>query len=228
MHDHDALDFAELAATLQSAPTPTETAEDIVGYVRAQLDADQAGISVIRSRSRLETIAPTGPLVTELDRLQARLGEGPCYDDAWPSETLTVSDLAEDPRWPAWAAKAKTLGIASLLATELTTVEGRRIGCITAYWTQRRCFTHDDTAFMAIFARHAALALSRAWNEAGLNTALDTRKLGTRLTPSVTRIDCLLDPMFEHCLRWMDGPRSSRQGPVSLRYQRCHRELKSR
>jgi len=177
MHDHDALDFAELAATLQSAPTPTETAEDIVGYVRAQLDADQAGISVIRSRSRLETIAPTGRLVTELDRLQARLGEGPCYDDAWPSETLTVSDLAEDPRWPAWAAKAKTLGIASLLATELTTVEGRRIGCITAYWTQRRCFTHDDTAFMAIFARHAALALSRAWNEAGLNTALDTRKL---------------------------------------------------
>jgi AmiR/NasT family two-component response regulator len=30
---------------------------------------------------------------------------------------------------------------------------------------------------MAIFARHAALALSRAWNEAGLDTALDTRKL---------------------------------------------------
>jgi GAF domain-containing protein len=177
MHNHDALDFAELAATLQSAPTPTETAEDIVGYVRAQLDADQAGIGVIRSRSRLETIAPTDRLVEELDRLQARLGEGPCYDGAWPSETLPVSDLAEDARWPTWAAKARTLGIASLLATELTTVEGRRIGCVTAYWTKRRCFTQDDIAFMAIFARHAALALSRAWNEAGLNTALDTRKL---------------------------------------------------
>ena len=77
MHSHDALDFAELAATLQSAPTPTETAEDIVGYVRAQLDADQAAISVIRSRSRLETVAPTDPIVKELDRLQATLGEGP-------------------------------------------------------------------------------------------------------------------------------------------------------
>ena len=58
MYHYDALDFAEIAASLQSAPTPTETAEDIVRYVRAQLDADQAGISVIRSRSRLETIAP--------------------------------------------------------------------------------------------------------------------------------------------------------------------------
>jgi hypothetical protein len=70
MRDHDALDFAELAATLQAAPTPTETAEDIVRYVRAQLDADQAAISIIRSRSRLETVAPTDPLAQQLDRLQ--------------------------------------------------------------------------------------------------------------------------------------------------------------
>lgn len=68
MHDHDALDFAELSATLQSAPTPTETAEDIVGYVRAQVGADHTGISVIRSSNRLETIAPTDPLVEQLDR----------------------------------------------------------------------------------------------------------------------------------------------------------------
>jgi hypothetical protein len=61
MRDHDALDFAELAATLQSAPTPTETAEDIVRYVQTQLDADQAAISIIRTRNKLETIAPTDP-----------------------------------------------------------------------------------------------------------------------------------------------------------------------
>ena len=177
MHDHDALDFAELAASLQSAPTPTETAEDIVRYVQTQLDADQAGISIIRSRNQLETIAPTDLLVEELDRGQLELGEGPCYGDCWPGQTLTVSDLADDERWPAWAALASMLGVASLLATALTTVEGRRIGCITAYWTQRRSFTQDDVAFMAIFARHAAIALAASWNEAGLNTALDTRKL---------------------------------------------------
>ena len=177
MHDHDALDFAELAATLQAAPTPTETAEDIVGYVRAQLDADHAGISVIRQRRRLETIAPTDPLVEHLDQLQSELGEGPSYDDIWPGPTLTRSHLADDERWPTWTREVVALGIVSLLSTELTTVEGRRIGSITAYWTQQRAFTHDDIAFMAIFARHAALAMSQSWNEAGLNVALDTRKL---------------------------------------------------
>ena len=50
-------------------------------------------------------------------------------------------------------------------------------GGIVAYWTDRRCFTQDDIAFMAIFARHAAVALTASWNEAGLHTALDTRKL---------------------------------------------------
>lgn len=177
MHDHDALDFAELAATLQSAPTPTETAEDIVGYVRAQLDADQAGISLFRSRNRLETIAPTDPLVGQLDRLQDELGEGPCYDSAWPGQTLTVRDITHDDRWPTWAARVTVLGVASMLATELTTVEGRRIGSINTYWNQPRGFTQDDVAFMAIFARHAALALAHSWTEAGLNTALDSRKL---------------------------------------------------
>ena len=177
MHDHDAFDFAELAATLQAAPTPTETAEDIVRYVRAQLDADHAGITIIRQRHRLETIAPTDPLVEELDRRQSELGEGPCFDSTWPGQTLTVSDLTEDERWPTWAAMASMRGVVSLLATELTTAEGRRIGCLAAYWTGRRSVTQDDIGFMAIFARHAALALTQSWNEAGLNVALDTRKL---------------------------------------------------
>jgi GAF domain-containing protein len=177
MHDHDALDFAELAATLQAAPTATETAEDIVGYVRTQLDADQAGISIIRPRDPFETVAPTDPVVEHLDRLQYELGEGPAYDDTWPDHTLTVPNLAEDERWPAWTKEATALGIASLLATELTTAEGHRIGSINAYWTGPRDFIQDDIAFMAIFARHATLALEHSWNIEGLNVALDSRKL---------------------------------------------------
>jgi GAF domain-containing protein len=177
MHDHDALEFAELAATLQAAPTVTATAEDIVRYARAQLDADQAGISIIRPRDPFETIAPTDPMVERLDRLQYELGEGPCYDNPWPDQTLTVPILAEVERWPAWAAEVAALGFVSLLAAELTTAEGHRIGAVNAYWTQRRCFTPDDIAFMAIFARHATLALEQKWNIAGLNVALDSRKL---------------------------------------------------
>ena len=149
----------------------------IVRYVRAQLDADYAGISIIGSRNQLKTIAPTDPIVEHLDQLQSELAEGPCYDNAWPGQTLTTSNLTDDVPWPTWATEVTHAGIASLLATVLTTVDDRRIGSINAYWTQRRCFTQDDVAFMAIFARHSALALSQSWNEDGLYTALDTRKL---------------------------------------------------
>ena len=175
--DFDPLEFAKLAESLQAAPTPTATAQEIVEYVCGQLDADHGGILLIRSRGRLETVAASDDVVEESDRLQDELDEGPCRDSSWHRETLLSSDLAADPRWPQWAAKVADLGIASVLAVELTSVEDRRIGAINLYWTQRRDFTADDIAFANIFARHAALALAQSMNEAGLNTALDTRKL---------------------------------------------------
>lgn len=175
--DLDPMEFARIAEVLRAAPTPTRTAEDIVDYVRRQLDANHAGLTLIRARRRLETIAPTDPLVEHADRLQCELDEGPCRDSSWHRETLISTDLATDPRWPRWAVKVCALGVASVLAVELTDVDDRRIGSINLYWTRPRQFTADDLAFANIFARHAALALSRSLDEARLNVALDSRKL---------------------------------------------------
>lgn len=175
--EFDALEFANLAESLQAAPTPAATALEIVEYVRGQLDADHAGLTLIRSGHRLETVAATDELVEQADQLQYELDEGPCRDSSWQRDTLLASDLATDGRWPKWAAKVVGLGVTSVLAAELTNVEDRRIGSINVYWTRRREFTADDIAFANIFVRHAALALSQSMNVAGLNTALDTRKL---------------------------------------------------
>lgn len=175
--DLDPREFARIARTLRAAPTPARTAADIVDYVRRQLDADHAGLTLIRARRRLETIAPTDPLVEQADRLQCELDEGPCRDSSWHHETLISTDLATDPRWPQWARMVCALGVASALAVELTDVDDRRIGSINVYWTHARRFTADEIAFANIFARHAALALSRSLDEARLNLALDSRKL---------------------------------------------------
>ncbi|WP_165949364.1 GAF and ANTAR domain-containing protein [Kribbella turkmenica] len=173
----DPMEFARIAQALRAAPTPTQTAEEIVDYVRRQFNASHAGLTLIRARRRLETIAPTDPLVEEADRLQYELDEGPCRDSSWRRETLISTDLATDRRWPRWAIKVCALGVASVLAAELTDVDDRRIGSINIYWTRPRQFTADDVAFVNIFARHAALALSRSLNEAELHVALDSRKL---------------------------------------------------
>jgi GAF domain-containing protein len=175
--DLDPMEFARIAETLQAAPTPMQTAEQIVNYLRDQLDADHAGITLIRARGRLETVAATDPLVEQADALQYELDQGPCRDSSWHRETLVVNELVADERWPRWATKVAQLGISSALAVELTTTEDERIGSINVYWTRHRIATADDIAFVNIFARHAALALSGAMNEANLNVALDTRKL---------------------------------------------------
>jgi hypothetical protein len=175
--DLDPMEFARIAKTLQVAPTPTQTAEEIINYVCDQLDADHAGITLIRARGRLETVAATDPVVERADALQCDLGEGPMRDGSWHHQTLVVSDLAFEGRWPRWAAKVAAQGVVGFLAAELVTIEDLRIGAINVYWEHAQTATADDVAFVNIFARHAALALSSALHEAGLNVALETRKL---------------------------------------------------
>jgi GAF domain-containing protein len=169
--------FAELAEALQAAPTPVQTAEQVISFAAHQLDADYGGIVLIHRGGRLETIAATDPLVQQIDALQYELHEGPCRDSSWHGEVLFVTDLRSDARWPCWASKAADLGIMSLLAVEVCTHDGRPVGSINLYWCRPRVMQSDDAAFANIFARHAALALSSSLEIAELSVAMDGRKL---------------------------------------------------
>ena len=121
--------------------------------------------------------AATGDLVRLVDAFQHELDEGPSRDDSWERQTLLVGDLTTDGRWPQWSTTVAELGIASVLAAELIGSQARRLGSINVYWSHPRTFTADDIAFVNIFARHAALALTESPHGAGLYTALDSRKL---------------------------------------------------
>jgi hypothetical protein len=68
--DIDVRKFARLAERLEADPTPTSTAEDVIGYLRVQLEVDHASITMIHSDRVLETIASSSPIAEELDRLQ--------------------------------------------------------------------------------------------------------------------------------------------------------------
>ena len=174
--DLDPMEFARLAAALRAPRTSTRTVEEIVDYVRQQLYADHAGVTLIRG-GRLETVAASGDTVQLVDAIQHELDEGPGRDGSWHRQTLLIEDLTDDGRWPQWASAVCTLGIASVLAAELRGHGARRLGLINVYCTQRRTFTDDDIAFVSIFARHAAIALAESLHETGLYMAMDTRKL---------------------------------------------------
>lgn len=59
---------------------------------------------------------------------------------------------------------------------ELASSDSRRLGSVNLYWSTRREFDRDDVAFAHVFARHAAVAIAGAVDEANLNVALDGRK----------------------------------------------------
>lgn len=175
--DTVARELARLAERMARSPDPGQTAAQVVDYARQQLDADYAGITLIRRRGRLETIAPTHPVVEQVDLLQYELGEGPCHDSAWQCETLVSQDLTADPRWPAWAPRAVELGLGSTLGVELRNrAEDRRLGSVNLFWRHPRTFTSDEIALAHLISRHAAIALVASFTVEGLTVALDGRK----------------------------------------------------
>ena len=172
-----ARELARLAERMHQAPDPQHTASQVVDYALQQLGADHAGITLIRRGRRLETVAPTDPVVTRADVLQYELGEGPCHDSAWQGETLVSQDLEVDPRWPRWGPKAVAIGIRSALGVELKSKGGdRRLGAVNLYWDHPRVFSSDEVALAHLISRHAALALAASLTVEELRVAMDGRK----------------------------------------------------
>lgn len=172
----NAAGFAELAEELFAAASPTETAEQVVAMAQAELEADVVGLTMIRGGGRLETVAATGPIAVEADRLQTALADGPCRGRSWSQHAVISSQLARDELWPIWAPRVSELGVSSLVVIELCS-EHRRIGVLSLYWRQPQVFADDDIALAHVFARHAALAIASAERGANLEVALDGRKL---------------------------------------------------
>lgn len=176
MPELDAQAFADLAAELHEAPTVNETAQQVVTYALSELDATHGGITLIRQGRRLETVAPSASVVSEIDRLQYRIGEGVCIQSDWEGETLAIQSMADSARWPRWGRAVADLGVSSMLSTELPTTDGRRMGTLNLYWAEARVFGREDLAFAQIFGRHASLAMSAIMTESDLRVALDSRK----------------------------------------------------
>ncbi|WP_309500611.1 GAF and ANTAR domain-containing protein [Streptomyces shenzhenensis] len=138
---------------------------------------DAAGILVLHE-ARVETLAPTDQLVTDSDRLQQRLGEGPCFDAAHSSRgdrVFRIADLTgEQQRWPAFAPGAHRLGIGSMMGFLLYT-EDEDFGALNFYSHKPGAFTEASELAGWLLASHAAVAFSSARTHAQLEQALTTR-----------------------------------------------------
>jgi GAF domain-containing protein len=168
--------IAEAARTLNQPRALDETLQSIVEVACNSVPGfDQVGIATLR-KGRVETRAFTGDLVLRLDEIQYGLREGPCSAALQGTDSVSVSSLGVEHRWPRYVPQARAAGIRSQMAVKLY-LDQDALGGMNFYSTISDEVSHDAQALARLFATHAAIALGRANEREALNEALQTRKV---------------------------------------------------
>lgn len=168
--------IADAALDIARAEDPVGTLDRVVDRVRSIVpSAEEAGVTLVRSRGRTETPATTGPLAGACDQLQHRLGEGPSITAMSGEVPIRVPDLAADLRWRRFAPRGAALGVRSVLALPLVTPRGT-LGALSLYAREPNSFDDEDELVGGAFATHAGTALMHVELEANLRTGLQTRE----------------------------------------------------
>lgn len=172
-----AVQFAELARSLQKQSDPESTLRDIVrAAVELIPGVDEGSISVVMGRRNVMSQVPSAELPRVVDALQEETGQGPCLDAAFEEETVRVSDMRTEQRWPQFAARAAAAGAGGMLSLQLY-VEGDNLGALNLY-SRRAGVLDDESEHVArLFAAHAGVAYAAARREADLENALKTREV---------------------------------------------------
>jgi hypothetical protein len=147
----------------------------VQGAIHTIPHVEQAGVSLVERRGRVEACSPSDDAVRELDQLQNELREGPCLDAIWQERRTLVEDMTQArDRWPRWAAAALERGFSSLMAFQLFATHGSA-GALNLYASSPYAFDEASADTGALFASQAALALHGAKRIQGLTVALDSR-----------------------------------------------------
>jgi GAF domain-containing protein len=167
--------FAELAQSIDIQESVTDALEEAVRLAVDALDGcEMAGISWLVAGKKIETLACTEQLVAQADALQDELGEGPCIDLTLEGNTLLITDLQTEARWPKFGRAAAELGLRSMLSCALASPR-RTLGGLNLYSTEPSAFVEQSSDIAEIYAAHASIVLASRQLEKDLRTAIDTR-----------------------------------------------------
>lgn len=126
-------------------------------------NAEEAAISQGR-RGRFETVAATSELPLYVDRIQYRLGSGPCVDAILRNHVYRVGDLgAPDSRWPEFGREAaEEHGVNSLLSVRLYLEDSDVLAGLNMYSKRHDAFDEAAEGVATLLATHGALAVMGA------------------------------------------------------------------
>ncbi|GAA2760938.1 GAF and ANTAR domain-containing protein [Actinopolymorpha rutila] len=170
-----ALGFAHLMEELWAADSEQSTLLSVVKAAATSVPgAIAAGVSMRRARGRIDTAAATAAFVSEVDRAQYELREGPCVASVGDNLVNLANDLRTDTQWPRFGPAAVSLGVDAMLSFRLS-ARGEVIGALNLYADRPLAFTEHSCAVGTIFAAHASVAIAAARRAETLTEALKTR-----------------------------------------------------
>jgi GAF domain-containing protein len=157
--DELAVVFARMSGLLLSAET-VATALGLVTSLAVETVPGSvgAGVSIVDERGR-RTSAATDRRVERADALQYQHDEGPCLAATALRQLVRVDDVAEDRRWPRWAADARTLGLRAALSAPLV-AGNRALGAMKVYAAQPHAFDAHAERLMVLFSAQAAVLVA--------------------------------------------------------------------
>ena len=170
--------MASMARELLAQDSVTATLQHITASATELVEGcDAAGILAVR-KGRAVTLAACGNMVSESDRLQGELGEGPCFDLARSKDGARVYRIADmtqpQPDWERFAAAARELGVGSMTGVLLYT-DNDDFGALNLYASRPGTFGKDIETAGWLLASHAAVALADARTIDQLQHGMETR-----------------------------------------------------
>jgi GAF domain-containing protein len=157
---------AELQPTLQAIAS---TAVSMLSPAR------YAGLTIF-SGGELIPRASTGEPPPLLDRLQQKLGDGPCINAARLQAVVRIEDTRRDERWPRFGTEAARLSVGSMLCVPLW-IDERGLGALSLYGDRVAAFTDLHERVTTLLATFAALALAEAQRAEQMHDALGNRDI---------------------------------------------------
>lgn len=197
--DDLAVALADMSRDLLAQDTVQHTLDRICAHaVELVAGCEHAGILGLHG-GQVDTLSVTSDLVSQSDRFQAELGEGPCLDTTRNAEPVyRIADMTStQSRWPRYAPKARELGVGSMMGFLLYTDEDQ-FGALDLYSSRPNAFTERSELVGWILASHAAVAFSSARHSAQLQSAIATRQsIGEALGIIMERYKISEDQAFD-------------------------------
>ena len=150
--------FVRLADSLVTGFDVIDLLHDLVSECKRVLEVAEAGLVLEDSDGILQNMTSTSERCAFVEEQQVELGEGPCIDAFRGGSVVTIDDIANEQKWPAFREVALASGFRSVHAIPMR-LRTDIIGAINLFGDTPGALTRADASVGAALADIATIAI---------------------------------------------------------------------